>query len=95
MARPLRIEYPKAWYHVTCRANEKRNIFRKEADRDKLLEMLFAKLYRIEHSYVLMGKRDYIGPWGSSGSVDIDGALSGSFIQEDEFRRDWAETGWN
>ena len=57
MARPLRIEYPEAWYHVTCRGNEKRNIFRDDADRDQLLEILSAnlKLYRIElYSYVLM-----------------------------------------
>jgi len=57
MARPLRIEYPGAWYHVTCRGNEKRNIFRDDADRDKLLEILSAnlKLYGIElHAYVLM-----------------------------------------
>ncbi len=27
MARSLRIEYPGAWYHVTCRGNEKREIF--------------------------------------------------------------------
>jgi REP element-mobilizing transposase RayT len=57
MARPLRIEYPGAWYHVTCRGNEKRNIFGDDADRDKLLEILSAnlKLYWIElHSYVLI-----------------------------------------
>ena len=50
MARPLRIEYPEAWYHVTCRGNEKRNIFRDDADRDRLLEILSAnlKLYGIE-----------------------------------------------
>jgi len=57
MARPLRIEYPEAWYHVTCRGNEKRNIFRDDGDREKLLEILSAnlKLYRIElYSYVLM-----------------------------------------
>jgi len=30
MARPLRIEFPGAWYHVTCRGNEKRNIFQWE-----------------------------------------------------------------
>ncbi len=57
MARPLRIEYPGAWYRVSCRGNEERNIFRDDADRDKLLEILSAnlKLYRIElHSYVLM-----------------------------------------
>ncbi|MBU0999750.1 transposase [Patescibacteria group bacterium] len=63
MARPLRIEYPGAWYHVTCRGNEKRNIFRDDADRDKLLEILSAnlKLYRIElHSYVLMQNHFHI-----------------------------------
>jgi REP element-mobilizing transposase RayT len=57
MARPLRIEYPGAWYHVTCRGNEKRNIFRDDADRAKWLEILSAnlKLYGIElHVYVLM-----------------------------------------
>ena len=57
MARPLRIEHPGAWYHVTCRGNEKRKIFRDGADRDGFLEILSAnlKLYRIElHSYVLM-----------------------------------------
>jgi len=28
MARPLRIQYPGAVYHVTCRGNERRDIFR-------------------------------------------------------------------
>ena len=57
MARPLRIEYPGAWYHVTCRGNERRNIFRGDADRDRFLDILSTnlKLYRVElHSYVLM-----------------------------------------
>jgi putative transposase len=57
MVRPLRIEYPGAWYHVTCRGNERRNIFRDEADRGKFLEILAdnVKLYGIElHCYVLM-----------------------------------------
>ncbi len=57
MARPLRIEYPGAWYHVTCRGNEQKNIFRDDADREELLEILSANLdlYKIElHAYVLM-----------------------------------------
>jgi putative transposase len=57
MARPLRIEYPGAWYHVSCRGNEKRDIFRDDAGRDQFLGILSAnlKLYRIElHSYVLV-----------------------------------------
>lgn len=28
MARPLRISYPNAFYHVTCRGNDRRAIFR-------------------------------------------------------------------
>ena len=32
MARPLRIEYPGAWYHVTCRGNERKPVFKDGAD---------------------------------------------------------------
>ena len=57
MARPLRIEYPGAWYHVTCRGNEKRVIFREDRDKVRFLEILHNTLdpYGVEvHSYVLM-----------------------------------------
>jgi len=33
MSRPLRIEYPGAFYHVTSRGNERKDIFKSEADR--------------------------------------------------------------
>ena len=33
MARPLRIAYPHAYYHVTCRGNDRRAIFRDDRDR--------------------------------------------------------------
>ena len=36
MARPLRIERPGAWYHVTARGNERRTIYR---DIDTLSEL--------------------------------------------------------
>ena len=32
MARPLRIQYPEAFYHVTSRGNERKPIFRTEKD---------------------------------------------------------------
>ena len=32
MARPLRIEYPGAWYHVTCRGNERKPVFKYDSD---------------------------------------------------------------
>jgi len=57
MARPIRIEYAGAWYHITCRGNERRVIFGDDDDRKSLLEMLEQglELYRIEvHAYVLM-----------------------------------------
>jgi len=40
MARPLRIEYPGAYYHVTSRGNERKAIFRDDRDRERLLELL-------------------------------------------------------
>ena len=40
MARPLRIQYPGAFYHVTCRGNERRKIFLDDDDRYRFLELL-------------------------------------------------------
>ncbi len=57
MARPLRIQYPDAVYHVTCRGNEKQNIYRDDADRHRFLQLLnqSVNIYTINlHSYVLM-----------------------------------------
>ena len=57
MARPLRIQYPGACYHVTCRGNERRKIFRDDQDRKGFLERLALSLEIYEVSllcYVLM-----------------------------------------
>jgi putative transposase len=40
MARPLRIEFPDAVYHVTSRGNERRAIYRSNRDRSTFLEFL-------------------------------------------------------
>ncbi len=40
MARPLRIEYPGALYHVTSRGNAKNKIFSDDQDRERFLETL-------------------------------------------------------
>ncbi|NLY02567.1 MAG: addiction module toxin RelE, partial [Rhodopirellula sp.] len=40
MARPLRIEFPGALYHVISRGNEKGPIVRDDADRQKRLDWL-------------------------------------------------------
>jgi len=57
MARPLRIEYPGAWYHVTCRGNEGRPIYRDDRDRKKFLDILreSRSQYEVEiHCHVMM-----------------------------------------
>jgi hypothetical protein len=40
MARPLRLELPGSWYHLTARVNEQKAIFRQDRDRLHLLELL-------------------------------------------------------
>ena len=40
MARPFRMEYPGAVYHVTSRGNEKKPVFRDDRDRQNFLNTL-------------------------------------------------------
>ena len=40
MARPLRVQFAGALYHVTARGNERRSIFRDDEDRQKFLSTL-------------------------------------------------------
>ena len=57
MARPLRIEYHGAWYHFTCRGNEKNAIYKDDRDREIFLGILQESIekYKVElHGYVLM-----------------------------------------
>jgi len=50
MARPLRIEFPGAVYHVIARGIEKRDIFRKQRDKSLLLSLL--SLVKERHGFV-------------------------------------------
>jgi putative transposase len=57
MVRPLRIEYPGAFYHLTSRGNAQEEIFRDYADRDGFLAVLAAVVARFEwrlYAYYLM-----------------------------------------
>ncbi|MDO9530020.1 MAG: transposase [Syntrophales bacterium] len=57
MARPLRIEYEGAFYHVTARGNERRKIYYAEADYEKFKSYLrdAQEKYGCQlHCYVLM-----------------------------------------
>lgn len=57
MARPLRIEFPGAVYHVTARGNERKPIYRDDRDRTRFLDRLAVGVRRFElvvYAYVLM-----------------------------------------
>jgi len=57
MARPLRITYPGAFYHITSRGNERKNVFKSERDREKFLEYLESATQRYDaviHVFCLM-----------------------------------------
>ena len=57
MARPLRIEYPGAFYHVMHRGNAGSDIFKSTRDREKFLEYVGKAVARYEikiHTYCLM-----------------------------------------
>ena len=63
MARPLRIEYPGGWYHVTARGNERRAIFRDDRDRAHflaLLENMVGRFALLLHGYVLMDNHYHV-----------------------------------
>ena len=57
MARPLRINYSGAFYHVTSRGNERKNIFKSKRDREKFFEYLGSATQRYDaviHVFCLM-----------------------------------------
>ncbi len=57
MSRPLRIEYPNAWYHVMNRGRRREEIYFTDADRDFFMKLLgkCVTLYKLEvHAYTLM-----------------------------------------
>ena len=57
MARPLRINYSGAFYHVTSRGNERKNVFKSKRDREKFFEYLDSATQRYDaviHVFCLM-----------------------------------------
>ncbi len=51
MARPLRINYSGAFYHVTSRGNERKNVFKSKRDREKFFEYLDPAILRYRHTF--------------------------------------------
>ena len=63
MARPLRLEYAGAIYHVMSRGNERRAVFRTDQDRRRFLKKLgqVAEEHHVEvYAYVLMGNHYHL-----------------------------------
>ena len=63
MARPLRISYPNAFYHVTCRGNDRRVIFRDDHDRTRFLAQLenALEIFSVRlHAFVLMSNHFHL-----------------------------------
>ena len=63
MARPLRITYPGAFYHVTSRGNERKNVFKSKRDRAKFLEYLNSATHRYDaviHVFCLMANHYHL-----------------------------------
>jgi len=63
MARPLRIEFPGAVYHVTSRGNARTDIFEDDSDRQLFLIILGQVVKRFNwlcHAYCLMGNHYHL-----------------------------------
>lgn len=63
MARPLRIAYSGAFYHVTARGNERRKIFLSQADYKKFLCYLTDAVHKygvVLHAFALMGNHYHL-----------------------------------
>lgn len=87
MARPLRIEFPGAVYHVTSRGNAQADIFEDDRDRVMFLKIVGQVVKRFNwfcHAYCLMGNHYHLlieTPEGnlSSGMRQLNGVYTQAF----------------
>ncbi len=87
MARPLRIEYPGAVYHVTCRGNAREKVFLVDPDRELFLEVFAEVVERFSwrcHAYCQMTNHyhlliETIEPTLSHGMRQLNGVYTQEF----------------
>ena len=87
MARPLRIAYPEAFYHVTSRGNERKDIFKSQGDRERFLSYLESATERygaLIHIFCLMTNHYHLlmeTPFGNLSQImqHINGAYTTYF----------------
>lgn len=84
MARPLRVEYPGAVYHITSRGNARNRIFNDDQDKTRFLEVLESVVKKVSwfcHGYCLMDNHYHLlveTPEGnlSSGMRQLNGVYT-------------------
>jgi REP element-mobilizing transposase RayT len=87
MARPLRIEFAGAVYHIISRGNAQQSVFLDDTDRRRFLRMLWSVAGRLDWgiwAYCLMPNHYHLllqtpQPTLSSGMRDLNGVYSQSF----------------
>jgi REP element-mobilizing transposase RayT len=87
MTRPLRIEYPGAYYHITSRGNERKNIYINKGDRERFLAYLKSAHQRygaVIHAFCLMSNHYHLfleTPKGNLSQImrHINGAYTNYF----------------
>jgi REP element-mobilizing transposase RayT len=87
MARPLRVEFDRAVYHVMSRGNERRTIVHDDRDRDKWLRLLAATVERYGwrvFSFAMMANHFHLflqtpQPNLSAGMHHLNGSYAGYF----------------
>jgi putative transposase len=92
MARPLRLEYPGAVYHVMARGHERSAIFRDADDRAKFLAMLAAIVPEekwLVHGYCLLGNHYHLMIETPAGELSRGmRSLNGDYAQWFNWRHD-------
>ena len=97
MARPLRIEYPGAIYHVLSRGDRREAIFRSDADRKLFLDLLGQTCRRTGwqiHAYCLMDNHFHLvveTPRGNlSAGMQIIAELGEDVVWDEAWESRWA-----
>jgi len=92
MARPLRITFPGAFYHVTSRGNERKAVFKSKRDREKFLEYLESATLRYDariHTYCLMDNHYHLLLETPSGNLSqIMRHINGAYTTYFNVKRD-------
>ncbi len=91
MARPLRIAFAGAFYHVTARGNERKAVFKSNQDRQKFLEYLEIAAQRysaVIHAYCLMDNHYHLLLETPSGNLPrIMRHINGAYTTYFNFKR--------